>query len=124
MRNPASLTGQYLAGKVGIPLPAQRREASWQRLTLSGAATHNLKRIGVEIPLGMLVCVTGVSGSGKSSLILDTLLPALEQRLAGRPLPGEGEGAGEGLPRIEELKGVEYLDKVIHVDQSPTNSIS
>jgi excinuclease ABC subunit A len=125
MRNPASLTGRYLAGKLGILLPARRRKPSWQKLTLTGAATHNLKRVTVEIPLGMLVCVTGVSGSGKSSLILDTLRPALQQRLSGRRGPERAPGepaAGEWA--LEGLNGVEYLDKVIHVDQSPIGKSS
>ena len=125
-RLPDSLTGRYLAGKTGIELPARRREGSWQKLTLDGAATHNLKRVSLEIPLGMMVCVTGVSGSGKSSLILDTLLPALQARLAGRPLSEAGALRGEGGdgPLLADLKGVEYLDKVIHVDQSPIGKSS
>ncbi|MEE8555924.1 MAG: excinuclease ABC subunit UvrA [bacterium] len=110
MAQPGSVTGSYLKGEHGIPLPRQRRPPTWQKLSLRGAATHNLKGIDVEIPLRMMVCVTGVSGSGKSSLILDTLLPALQERLYRSQVEP---------PALEGLEGIEYLDKVIHVDQAP-----
>jgi excinuclease ABC subunit A len=105
-----SLTGRYLAGTLRIPVPQRRREPGRQRLRLVGAATHNLKDVTVEIPLGLLVCVTGVSGSGKSSLILDTLYPALSGRIRHQP--------PEGLA-LRDLKGAEFVDAVVHVDQAP-----
>ncbi|MBF0623338.1 MAG: excinuclease ABC subunit UvrA [Magnetococcales bacterium] len=109
--HPDSLTGQYLSGRRVIPMPPRRRPSDPQRqIVLKGVATHNLKQVTAAIPLGLLVCVTGVSGSGKSSLILDTLLPTLTQRLHQSRIPG-------GL--LEEVVGLEHLDKVIHIDQSP-----
>ena len=108
--NPGSTTGQYLAGARGVSMPVRRRQPSWQKLTLVGATGHNLKDVTVDIPLGVFVCVTGVSGSGKSTLILDTLLPALEAHLERRPF--------RGLP-LRELKGMEFVERVIHVDQAP-----
>ena len=108
---PESLTGQYLVGRRQIPLPLVRRQAKrghW--LTLVGAAENNLKSVDAAIPLGTFTCVTGVSGSGKSTLVLDTLYPALAKRLhKSRRLPGAHE-------RIE---GMEFLDKVVDIDQSP-----
>jgi excinuclease ABC subunit A len=106
----ASLTGAYLAGRRTLAVPPVRRSPNWAKLELRGATGHNLKGVDVEIPLGLLVCVTGVSGSGKSSLILDTLHPALLQRLTRRPqtaLPHAG------------LTGAHLLERVVHVDQSP-----
>jgi excinuclease ABC subunit A len=105
-----SATGRYLAGTLRIPVPETRREPSRQRLKLIGATAHNLKDVTVEVPLGLLVCVTGVSGSGKSSLILDTLYPALLSRL--------DHTVAEGLA-LRELKGAEFVDQVVHVDQAP-----
>ncbi|NGZ05358.1 MAG: excinuclease ABC subunit UvrA [Magnetococcales bacterium] len=111
MADPASLTGRYLGGILTIPVPAQRRRPNPERrILLSGVTTHNLKEVSATIPLGLLVCVTGVSGSGKSSLILDTLLPALMAHLGQGHLPGGHYRAIEGLS---------WLDKVIHIDQSP-----
>ena len=109
LRNPASLTGRYLSGDLTIPLPDKRRKAS-RHLHLMGASENNLKSVNVEIPLGVLTCVTGVSGSGKSTLVIDTLHKVLSQRLY-----RSREKAGA----IKGVKGLEYLDKVINIDQSP-----
>jgi len=109
IENPASLTGDYLAGRKTIPLPTARRSARGV-LGIRGANANNLKGIDVDIPLGVMTCVTGVSGSGKSTLVLDTLYKALAQRLY-----RTRERAGE----VREILGLEQLDKVIDIDQSP-----
>jgi len=105
-----SITGKYLSGEKYIPVPPIRRKASGKYLTIKGARGNNLKSVSVSIPLGTFVCVTGVSGSGKSSLINDTLHPALAKLLY--------HSAAEPLP-FEKLEGTEYIDKVIEVDQDP-----
>ncbi len=111
MANPASLTGQYLAGRRRIPLPARRiRRDPGKALLLFGASGNNLKQINVEIPLGLLTCVTGVSGSGKSTLINDTLY-----RYAAREL----NNANESPAPCQDIQGLEQLDKVVNIDQSP-----
>ncbi|ATW25914.1 excinuclease ABC subunit UvrA [Candidatus Formimonas warabiya] len=105
-----SITGQYLSGRKRIPLPVMRRSPNGKWLEVLGAREHNLKDIDVAIPLGMFVCVTGVSGSGKSTLINEILYTGLAQRLHGaRDLPGAHR----------EIKGLDYLEKVINIDQSP-----
>ncbi len=110
INNENSLTGQYLAKKVSIRIPEFRRQPTHKHLVITGVRTNNLKDITVSIPLSIFVCVTGVSGSGKSSLILDTLYPAIKQKLyRSREKPGP----------YSELKGLEYIDKVIVIDQSP-----
>ena len=106
---PHSITAQYLRGERVIPLPRERRQAlGW--LTIKGARHHNLKDIDVSIPLGCLVCVTGVSGSGKSSLIVETLYPALRNRIHKTRM---------ACGAFREMEGAEGIDKVIMVDQSP-----
>lgn len=110
MQHPASLTGRYLSGACAIPLPAARRQPDERRVRIVQASEHNLQHIDVDIPLGVFVCVTGVSGSGKSTLVLEILSKALAQRLQrARERPGAHTA----------LLGVEYLDKVIHIDQAP-----
>jgi excinuclease ABC subunit A len=111
MANPNSLTGQYLTGFKQIPSPKQRRKPTkGRRLTVVGARANNLKSITVDIPIGLFTAVTGVSGGGKSTFLIETLYRAVARKLNGaRELPGEHE-------RIE---GIELLDKVIDIDQSP-----
>jgi excinuclease ABC subunit A len=105
-----SLTGQYLSGQRTIPFPAVRRKGKGKALLIKGARLNNLKNISAKIPLGTFTCVTGVSGSGKSSLINGILHPALSRHLYGSKAP-----AGP----YDKLTGVEHLDKVINIDQSP-----
>ncbi|GAB4448188.1 MAG: excinuclease ABC subunit UvrA [Anaerolineales bacterium] len=110
LAHPKSLTGQYLSGRKQVPVPKKRREGNGKSLKIVGASANNLKHIDVKIPLGKLVCITGVSGSGKSTLMSDILYNALAAKLMGaRTQAGEHE-------RIE---GVEHLDKIINIDQSP-----
>jgi excinuclease ABC subunit A len=111
LKNEDSLTGQYLSGKLSIPLPERRRRPEKHRmLRLNGATGNNLKNVDLELPVGLLVCVTGVSGSGKSTLINDTLYAEVARELYG--------SSTEPAP-FESLKGLEHFDKVINVDQSP-----
>jgi excinuclease ABC subunit A len=105
-----SVTGQYLSGTFAIPIPEKRREGNGKRLRVIGAAAHNLKHIDVAIPLGRFVCVTGVSGSGKSSLIEEVLYRGVAHRLH--------QTARRAGPH-DDLLGVEHIDKVIEIDQSP-----
>ncbi|MFZ5831717.1 MAG: excinuclease ABC subunit UvrA, partial [Planctomycetota bacterium] len=110
LAQPRSLTGQYLSGGRQITVPEQRRAGAGQRLIVRGARHNNLRGIDVEIPLGCFVCVTGVSGSGKSSLVGDILVEALHRDL----------NAGLGNPgAFDRLEGLEHLDKMIDIDQSP-----
>ncbi len=109
MNNPDSITGQYLSGEKFIPVPSRRREPTGY-LKIFGARQNNLKNIDVEIPLGIMTCVTGVSGSGKSSLINEILYKALAKKLnRARTIPG----------LHDRIEGVENLDKIIDIDQSP-----
>ena len=111
MANPSSLTGQYLTGRREVPIPAERRTPQGGRwLAIQGASANNLRGVDARFPLGCFVCVTGVSGSGKSSLVVDTLYPALA-----RQLNGSRQHAG-AFGRIE---GMGHLDKVVDIDQSP-----
>ncbi|MEQ8709011.1 MAG: excinuclease ABC subunit UvrA [Rhodospirillales bacterium] len=109
--NPDSLTGQYLAGYRQIDVPKKRRSANRNRfLTIKGARANNLRNVTAKIPMGTLTCITGVSGGGKSSLVIETLYKALARRMNGaRALPGEHDS----------ITGVEFLDKIIDIDQSP-----
>ncbi len=105
----ASITGQYLSGKIQIPVPVQRRKPSGY-LSIEGATENNLKNVDVKIPLGIMTCITGVSGSGKSSLINEILYKRLAKELnRARTIPG----------KHRKMKGIEQLDKVIAIDQSP-----
>ena len=105
-----SLTGQYLSGKKKIPVPEERRKGNGKSIKIFGASENNLKNIDVEIPLGELVCITGVSGSGKSSLINEVLFKYLSNELNGSKIvPG----------KFRKMQGLENLDKVIEIDQSP-----
>jgi excinuclease ABC subunit A len=125
--NPTSLTGQYLSGKKAIPIPATRRAGNGQKLSIVGARRHNLKNLKVDIPLGRFVGVTGVSGSGKSSLVNDVLLRTLREKLARASNGDEAENGGEPPAEAEappaalcdRLDGAEQIDKVIDIDQSP-----
>jgi excinuclease ABC subunit A len=111
VKSTTSLTGQYINGTATVPVPQNRRAVQPERqLHIVGAAKNNLKNIDVAIPLGLFVGVTGVSGSGKSTFVIDTLMVGLQAMLSRRPMP----------PSLaKSLKGVELLDKVVYVDQSP-----
>ncbi|ALF08719.1 excinuclease ABC subunit UvrA [Parageobacillus thermoglucosidasius] len=110
MNNPDSLTGQYLSGKKFIPIPSERRKPDGRWIEVVGAKENNLKNVSVKIPLGTFVAVTGVSGSGKSTLVNEILYKALAQKLQrAKAKPGEHK----------TIKGLEHLDKVIDIDQSP-----
>jgi excinuclease ABC subunit A len=111
MANPKSLTGQYLSGVTAIPVPAQRRRAAHNRwLKVVGATGNNLKNVTAEVPLGTFTCVTGVSGGGKSTLTIETLYKAIARRL---------NNSREHPAPHEKITGLEFLDKVIDIDQSP-----
>ena len=105
-----SVTGQYLSGERAVPVPSERRKGNGKFLEIRGASQNNLKNLNVKIPLGKLVCVTGVSGSGKSSLINEILYKTLARELnRAKTIPG----------KCKEIRGMEHLDKVIEIDQSP-----
>ena len=110
MRNPKSLTGQYLSGKKSIPIPKRRRDGNGKVFSMRGARGNNLKKINVDIPIGVFTCVTGVSGSGKSTLINETLYRLLSKHF--------WDSRQEPLP-YDKVMGLEHLDKVIDIDQSP-----
>ncbi|HEY9555048.1 excinuclease ABC subunit UvrA [Allosphingosinicella sp.] len=110
LKNEKSLTADYLTGRRSVPVPAQRRKGTGKTLTIHGATANNLKNVTAGIPLGTFTCITGVSGSGKSSFTVDTLYASAARQLNGaRVLAG----------RHEKLTGLQYLDKVIDIDQSP-----
>jgi excinuclease ABC subunit A len=112
--NPGSITGKYLSGRATIPVPKYRREPTREKLVLRGARIHNLRGVDVEIPLGMLCCVTGVSGSGKSTMVHQVLYRALMQSL------GQAEGGDREASNLyRELSGTQFLNDVVLVDQSP-----
>jgi excinuclease ABC subunit A len=106
----ASLTGQYLSGRRRIEVPRQRRHGNGREIVIEGASANNLKHIDVSFPLGMFTCVTGVSGSGKSTLVLETLHHLLAQRIYRARIPAGAHRA---------VKGLEHIDKVVNIDQSP-----
>ena len=108
--SPESLTGQYLTGVRAVPLPESRRSTRGKSLTVRGARANNLKNVSAQIPLGAMTCVTGVSGSGKSTLVIETLYNAVARRLM-----GARTNAGEH----DAIDGLELLDKVVDIDQSP-----
>jgi excinuclease ABC subunit A len=108
--HPKSLTGAYLSGRKKVEIPKERREGNGKSLKIVGASANNLKSIDVTIPLGELVCITGVSGSGKSTLMSDIVYGALASKLM-----GARTSAGEH----ERIEGIEHLDKIINIDQSP-----
>src|SRR5205807_3551005 len=116
-----SLTGRYLANELHIQVPTNRRKPGRQQITIRGARAHNLKNIDVSIPLGMLVAITGVSGSGKSTLLHDVLYRALNS--IGRtenPQVSQNQGdAGQPIAFLTEIRGQEFIDEVVLVDQSP-----
>ncbi|MFM9984393.1 MAG: excinuclease ABC subunit UvrA, partial [Flavobacteriales bacterium] len=105
-----SLTAQYLRGDIRIAVPKERRKGNGKQLILEGATGHNLKNVTLKLPLGKFVCITGVSGGGKSSLISHTLYPILNEHFF--------NGVKKPLP-FKKIKGLEHLDKVIEIDQSP-----
>ena len=110
MENENSITGQYLSGKRSVPVPENRRKGNGKKLRVTGAKQNNLKNITVDFPLGKFVCVTGVSGSGKSSLVNEILYKALASELNGAKVkPG----------KCKKIEGMDNLDKVIDIDQSP-----
>ena len=112
VKNPNSPTGRYLQGYDQIPVPKVRRKGDPSRqIEIKGCTGNNLKDVSAKFPLGTLICVAGVSGSGKSTLIFDTLVPVLKQKLY--------RSAGSPVAPYKEITGVEHLDKVINVDQSP-----
>jgi len=109
--SPESLTGQYLVGHRQVPLPKKRRKAKKKRwLELTGACANNLRDVDTKLPLGTFTCITGVSGSGKSTLVLDTLYPVLARHL---------HRSRKQAAAHDEVRGLEYLDKVVDIDQSP-----
>src|SRR5262249_3300061 len=130
LKHPNSITGQYLSGRKQIVVPDKRRPPTGRTLTIVGACHHNLRNGTVDIPLGQFIGVTGVSGSGKSSLVNDVLLGTLREKL-GRPNGSGDEGeATNDANRPEEadtpvaalcqrIDGVEEIDKIIDIDQSP-----
>jgi len=109
LADPASVTGQFLSGDQGIPVPRERRQGRGT-VTIEGASQNNLQDVDLELPLGVFTCVTGVSGSGKSTLVVDTLLPALRALL---------HGAATEAGAHRRLVGAQRLDKVVAMDQSP-----
>jgi excinuclease ABC subunit A len=110
MRSPKSITGKYLTGELNIDYPKKRRKGNGKRLVVKGARHNNLKNLDVEFPLGLFLCVTGVSGAGKSSLVGDVLYKSLSRKLH-RALTNPGAH--------KEILGIEHLDKVIEIDQTP-----
>ena len=107
---PESITGQYLSGKKQIHVPEKRRKSNGRAIEVKGATEHNLKNINVKFPLGQFICVTGVSGSGKSTLVNEILYKTIAREL---------NGSNEKPGKCKEIKGIENIDKIINIDQSP-----
>ena len=110
MRNPDSLTGKYLTGELAVEVPERRPPNHRRTIKVINARGNNLKNISAEIPLGLFTCVTGVSGGGKSTLLIDTLYKAIARKL---------NGASEGAAPHDRIEGLEHIDKIIDIDQSP-----
>jgi excinuclease ABC subunit A len=110
MDDAMSISGPYLSGKRRLPIPAKRRPRTKANVSVVGARAHNLRNVTAEIPIGLLTCITGVSGSGKSSLIVDTLLPAARAKLYSATAP---------IGECDAVNGLENIDKVISIDQAP-----
>ncbi len=108
--NPASVTGPWLSGARALPMPKTRKPKGKQKLTVVGARVHNLKNVSVDVPIGLFTCFTGVSGSGKSSLVIDTLLPAARGMLY---------GAAAKVGDCDGVQGLDHIDKVVSIDQAP-----
>lgn len=112
IKAPKSITGQYLSGKEAIPVPKERMQRDPKRIIqIEGATQNNLKNVSVKIPIGLFTCITGVSGSGKSSLINDTLYPIAAEKLNG--------ANAQSLGKYKHITGLQFLDKVVDIDQSP-----
>ena len=110
MRNPKSLTGKYLTGELSVPVPERRPPNHRRTIKVVNARGNNLKNVSAEIPLGLFTCVTGVSGGGKSTLLIDTLYKAIARKL---------NNASEGAAPHDRIEGLEHIDKIIDIDQSP-----
>lgn len=110
MKVPESFTGQYLAGTLTMEIPPKRRVGNGHYISIKGVTEHNLKNISVDIPLGVFTCITGVSGSGKSTLLSDVFFPAVSNKVMRSNLP---------VGAFKEITGLEHIDKVINIDQSP-----
>jgi excinuclease ABC subunit A len=108
--NPKSLTGKYLTGEMYVPIPERRPPNHRRTIKVINARGNNLKNVSAEIPLGLFTCVTGVSGGGKSTLLIDTLYKAIARKL---------NNASEGPAPHDRIEGLEHIDKIIDIDQSP-----
>jgi len=110
MQNPKSLTGKYLTGEMSVPVPERRPPNHRRTIKVVNARGNNLKNVSAELPLGLFTCITGVSGGGKSTLLIDTLYKAIARKL---------NGASEGAAPHDRIEGLEHIDKIIEIDQSP-----
>src|SRR3954466_3254620 len=110
MNSPKSLTGKYLSGELAVDIPERRPPNHRRTIKVVNARGNNLKNVSAEIPLGLFTCVTGVSGGGKSTLLIDTLYRAIARKL---------NNASEGAAPHDRIEGLEHIDKIIDIDQSP-----